>query len=252
MLTAGQVEGFVENGYVRVESAFSTQIAHQCCEEIWSVLQEDPGDPSTWSRPVVRLQGFATAAFRAAANTAELLEAFDQLVGTGGWEPRESLGTIPVRFPVDADPGDDGWHIDANFTGEQGEPRVDLRLHGRALLMLFLFTDVDADDAPTRIRVGSHLDVPPFLREAGDQGRECFELCGDIVPASQHRPEALATGRAGDVYLCHPFLLHAAQRHHGLRPRPIAQPPLHPTGPVALADSRLPPLAEAITRALAA
>ena len=252
MLTAEQVGGFIDDGYVRVESAFSTQLAHQCCKEIWAALQEDPNDPSTWNRPVVRLQGFATAPFQAAANTPELHEAFDQLVGPGRWEARESLGTIPVRFPVEADPGDDGWHIDANFAGAQGEPRVDLRLHGRALLMLFLFTDVEHDDAPTRIRVGSHLDVPPFLREAGDQGRECFELCGDIVPASELRPEARATGRAGDVYLCHPFLIHAAQRHHGLRPRPMAQPPLYPTGPVDLTGSPLPPVAGAITRSLAA
>ena len=32
------------------------------------------------------------------------------------------------------------------------------------------------------------------------------------------------------VYLCHPFLLHAAQAHHGTAPRILAQPPLHPRG----------------------
>ena len=36
---------------------------------------------------------------------------------------------------------------------------------------------------------------------------------------------ALATGRAGDVFLCHPFLVHAASwPHRGRRPRMIAQP----------------------------
>jgi hypothetical protein len=40
------------------------------------------------------------------------------------------------------------------------------------------------------------------------------------------RPIALATGEAGTVYLCHPFLVHAAQHHRGLTPRFIAQPPL--------------------------
>jgi hypothetical protein len=38
-----------------------------------------------------------------------------------------------------------------------------------------------------------------------------------------------ATGSAGDVYLCHPFLVHAAQSHRGTAPRFIAQPPLEPT-----------------------
>jgi hypothetical protein len=41
---------------------------------------------------------------------------------------------------------------------------------------------------------------------------------------------ALATGRAGDVYLCHPFLVHAAQSHRGRNPRFLAQPPLYPIG----------------------
>ncbi len=211
-----------------------------------------PDQPASWTRPVVRLEGFATEPFRAAANTPVLNDAFDQLVGPGRWYPRDSLGTIPVRFPVDADPGDDGWHIDANFLGEHGDFRVDLRLHGRALLMLFLFTDVSPDDAPTRIRVGSHLDVPPFLRGAGDNGRESFELCSEIVAASSGRPEALATGHAGDVYLCHPFLIHAAQRHRGTRARPIAQPPLYPVGPIDLDDAQLPPVGAAIARALGA
>jgi hypothetical protein len=42
------------------------------------------------------------------------------------------------------------------------------------------------------------------------------------------RPEAPATGEAGDVYMCHPFLVHAAQRHQGTTPRFMGQPPLHP------------------------
>jgi hypothetical protein len=36
------------------------------------------------------------------------------------------------------------------------------------------------------------------------------------------RPLALATGTAGDVWLCHPFLVHAAQPHHGSSPRFMA------------------------------
>ena len=31
------------------------------------------------------------------------------------------------------------------------------------------------------------------------------------------------TGAAGDVYLCHPFLVHAAQRHRGSSPRVLSQ-----------------------------
>jgi hypothetical protein len=42
---------------------------------------------------------------------------------------------------------------------------------------MFLFSDVGPDDAPTRIKVGSHLDVPPFLVAAGDRGMGFGAAC---------------------------------------------------------------------------
>jgi len=56
-------------------------------------------------------------------------------------------------------------------------------------------------------------------------------------PAQVHeRALAWATGAAGDVYLCHPFLVHAASwPHRGKTARFIAQPPLTPVGVLNLA-----------------
>jgi hypothetical protein len=50
-------------------------------------------------------------------------------------------------------------------------------------------------------------------------------------------PEANATGTAGTVFLCHPFLVHAAQPHRGVTPRFLAQPPLYPRLPFELTRS---------------
>jgi hypothetical protein len=47
-------------------------------------------------------------------------------------------------------------------------------------------------------------------------------------------PEVFATGVAGTVYLCHPFLVHAAQPHRGTTPRFLAQPPLYSRAPLEL------------------
>jgi phytanoyl-CoA dioxygenase PhyH len=250
MLTDDEIESFVDDGFVRLTGAVPGAVAARCLAELWEATGCDPEDPSTWMEPVVRLGGFPTEPFRQAANTLALHEAFDQLVGPGRWTRRESLGTVPVRFPSDRQPGDDGWHLEASFTGAGGEGRVNLRSRGRALLMLFLFSDVGPDDAPTRIRVGSHLDVPPLLTDAGVEGREWFELCVDAVRASDGRPQTLATGKAGDVFLCHPFLVHAAQPHRGATPRFMAQPPLHPTRQLDLAGPDLSPVARAVLKGL--
>lgn len=80
--------------------------------------------------------------------------------------------------------------------------RLNVFSRGRALLMLFLFSDVGPDDAPTRIRVGSHLDVARLLQPAGETGLSFMEPADKLSPTAE-RPLALATGQAGDVYLSH-------------------------------------------------
>jgi hypothetical protein len=152
------------------------------------------------------------------------------LVGVGRWQSRGSLGTFPIRFPHPDDPGDTGWHVDASFANDDGAQRIDewrinVVSRDRALLMLFLFSDVGDEDAPTRLRVGSHLDVARILEPAGADGLTFMQLAERLQPTGA-LPEALATGAAGTVYLCHPFLVHAAQRHRGRTPRFMAQPPL--------------------------
>lgn len=252
MLTDEEIEAFVRDGFVRVAGAFPRAVADECRAELWAATGCDPDDPATWTRPVIRIDGLATPPFRAAANTPALHEAFDQLAGPARWVPRRGLGTFPVRFPVDEPPGDDGWHVEASFPGDDGAYRVNLESRGRALLMLFLFSEVGPDDAPTRVRAGSHLDVPPLLADAGPDGREWFDLCTSAVPASAHRPEALVTGVPGDVYLCHPFLVHAAQPHRGRVPRFMAQPPLDPTGLLDLSGAAPTPVERAVLDGLRA
>lgn len=249
-MTPEDVERFVRDGFVRIPGAVDRATADACRAELWAATGCAPDDPATWTRPVIRLEHFATPPFRAAANTPVLHEAFDRLVGAGRWEPRAGLGTVPVRFPSPEPPGDDGWHLEGSFPGDDGRYRVNLRSRGRALLMLFLFSEVGPDDAPTRIRVGSHLDVPRLLATAGDEGREWFELCADAVPASAQRSLAVATGEPGDVYLCHPFLVHAAQPHRGREPRFMAQPPLLPVGELDLEAADPTPVARAVLAGL--
>jgi hypothetical protein len=250
MLTDEDVRTFVEDGFVRLPGAVPRATVDQCRAELWEASGCDAADPSTWTKPVIRIGGLATPPFREAANTQALREAYDQLAGRGRWNRPLGLGTFPLRFPSDEAPGDDGWHLDAGFAGDGGEGRVNVRSRGRALLMLFLFSDVGPDDAPTRIRVGSHLDVPALLADAGDDGREWFALCQDAVPVSAGRREVAATGRAGDVYLCHPFLVHAAQRHHGRVPRLLAQPPLEPAGLLDLTGASPTPVEQAVLMGL--
>lgn len=231
MLSSHQIEQFIADGYVRVDDAFSKELARQGRDILWRDIPCSPSDPSTWTRPVVWLGGYHDAPFVAAASSPRLVEAYDQLVGPGGWAPMRGLGTFPVRFPTETDTGDTGWHVDASFPGPDAAPddflswRVNVHSKGRALLALFLFSDVGEADAPTRIRVGSHRMIARGLAPAGDDGIAVRSL--DLAPTADCE-EASAVGEAGTVYLCHPFLVHAAQVNRGSAPRFMAQPPLFP------------------------
>jgi hypothetical protein len=219
---------FVLNGFIKIENAFSKELAKEGREILWRDLGCDPNNPETWNKPVIRLGDYSQEPFRKAVNSPILLRAFDQLVGKGRWLPRNSLGTFPVRFPSPDDPGDTGWHAEVSFQGDDGTWRLNINSKGRALLMLFLFSDVGYDYAPTRILVGSHLEVPGLLKDAGEEGLSFLELSEKFGQNILEKRVELATGEAGTVFLCHPFLIHAAQPHKGTNPRFMAQPPLYP------------------------
>lgn len=229
-LTPAQIDQFITHGFVRVDEAFSPALAEDARALLWRDMGLSPDDPSGWSQPVVRLGMYADAPMVAAANTPRLTAAFDQLAGAGRWRPCGAMGTFPIRFPSPHDPGDAGWHIDVSFGDSPDfmQWRANHRSKGRLLLMLFLFSDVTEADAPTRLRVGSHRAVAARLALAGEAGLTLAELAADDFAETGGCDQALATGPAGTVYLCHPFLVHAAQPHRGSQPRFMAQPPLLP------------------------
>ncbi|UPJ49574.1 phytanoyl-CoA dioxygenase family protein [Bradyrhizobium sp. 200] len=227
-LTSGQVQSFIDNGFVKIENAFSTGLARQCRDELWSDIGLSPDSPESWIRPVIRVASKSSPPFVEAANTPRLHKAYDQLVGVDRWLAPKGLGTFPIRFPSPESPGDDGWHVDMSFGDSPDfmEWRANVKSSGRLLLMLFLLSDVGPDDAPTKIRKGSHATIARELLPYGDAGATLRQLSAHGYASTEDCEIELATGATGTVYLCHPFLVHAAQLHRGERPRFMAQPPL--------------------------
>jgi hypothetical protein len=231
ILNSKQIQSFITDGFVRIDNAFSADLAAEARNILWKDIPADPNDNTTWTQPVVWLGMYTHEPFIKAANNPILHGAFNQLVGKDKWIPCMSMGTFPVRFPSENDTGDGGWHVDAGFPGDDPHDyfnwRINVNSKGRALLMLFLFSDVTELDAPTKILKGSHLDVAKLIQPYGDAGVSFMELATKLTVLS-NREEVLATGKAGTVYLCHPFLVHAAQRNRGTQPKFMAQPPLLP------------------------
>lgn len=250
-LTAEQIKLFINHGFVKIEYAFSTEIADECRAILWKSTQCDPHNPASWTQPVIRIGELGLEPFKRAANTLILHNSFDQLVGKGNWLPRITLGSFPIRFPCKEQSNDRGWHVDASFAGEDVnnyfEWRINIHSKARGLLMLFLFSDVSRQDAPTMIKLGSHFDVAKILEPEGEKGLSFRELA-ERVNTMATREEVAATGAAGTVYLCHPFIVHAAQNHYGTTPKFMAQPPLMTRNDLSIhkSDTLLCPVEKAI------
>lgn len=240
ILSKKEVEQFVLNGFVRIDNAFPQRLADEVVNHLWKDIPFERSNPDSWVEPVVRLGMYTQQPFIDSVNTEKLYSAFNQLIGEDKWIPCRNVGTFPVRFPSVQQPNDTGKHVDASFAGNDPnnyfEWRVNVKSRGRALLMLILYSDVSENDAPTIIYEGSHIDVARLLSIEGDLGLSFMELAGKLDELPK-RKEVYATGKAGTVYLCHPFLVHSAQPHKGSTPKFMAQPPLLLRSELSISDS---------------
>lgn len=222
------IDAFTADGYVKIGQAAPRAVADAARALLWKQLNLSPDEPGRWSAPVLWTADLTGAGpFGELVRSAKLAAALDQICGIGGWSPRGSLGNIPVRFPLPPVLDDRGWHLDANTRQSDGSWTVSRR--PQTLLVLTLLSAVGDDDAPTRIRVGSHHDVAKAL---GPEPLDPMAAGPIVAEASAGRPTAYATGAPGDMYLVHPFTVHAADEHRGATPRFMAQGPIVLTAPI--------------------
>ncbi|HEX6426063.1 MAG TPA: hypothetical protein VF008_00205 [Niastella sp.] len=254
-LSSSAIEQFIHEGFVRIENAFSAATAAAARDILWKDIPFNRADPNTWTAPVVRLGMYTQSSFITSVNSPALHDIFNQLIGIDKWIPCQSVGTFPVRFPAHEQPKDTGKHVDVSFSGTDPsnyfEWRANVRSKGRALLMLVLYSDVSEADAPTIVYKRSHIDIARMLAPYGDEGLSFIDIASRLNTLPQHE-EAFATGKAGTIYLCHPFLVHSAQPHRGVEPKFMAQPPLLLKNELTIADatSGYAPVEEAIRQAL--
>ena len=222
------VGSFAENGFLKVGEAAPREIADAARRALWTRIGLSENDTQTWTQPVVWTADLTgEGPFGVLARSAKLAEALDAVCGVRGWQPRGALGNIPVRFPATRTADDRGWHIDLNTPMPDGAWAVSGRPH--TVLLLTILSEVGHCDAPTRIRMGSHRDVAAVLAEQPIDADECGPL---VDAASAGRDVTLATGVPGDMYIVHPFTVHAADEHRGRTPRFMAQAPVLLTDPL--------------------
>ncbi|MFG1710018.1 hypothetical protein ACFLIM_43315 [Nonomuraea sp. M3C6] len=228
VLTADQVEQFLDKGYVLLRECFTREAAEQYTGSIWDRLGYEADDPSTWALPSVHMPAhqridirtFAPKAWRAAC---ELVGGAERISTE---QPYTWSDGFIVNLRQDADrpwqPASNespGWHVDGNFF------RHYLDSPEQGLLTLVLWSDVEHQGGATFIATDSVGPVTRFLAEHPGGLLPSPDPDDDtpVIPyadlARQCTEFVEATGQVGDVYLVHPFVLHAKSQNVLRRPR---------------------------------
>jgi len=239
------VEHFRVHGWMRVRTVFSRDEAAAMRSAAWRALAHAgirEGDPSTWTteRPEHLQDLKADPAFRAVGG-ARLLAAIDAALEGQGFEQPKNWGALFLAFPSRQpwNVPSRGWHADANYSSTLSPP-AGVRTHallgdvapraggtliisGSHRLVRKHFTDhpppPGARGADCRKRLLSH----PYIRDLHTEGDAAERAARFMDRAEDHEGIPLQvvenTGRAGDVILLHPLVLHVATSNNGDAPR---------------------------------
>ncbi len=260
-LSPEEVDHFLKFGFVKLEDVLDRALARRWVEASWARIGYDPADQSTWREarvhfPQTESQPLVEIAPRVEAAIAQLCGGAERIVGPLRW----GNGFI-ANYGVGKDepwepPGPllKGWHKD----GESFRHFLDSA--EQALLTIALWDDVDHLGGPTYIACDSVGEVARWLAAhpegANPEPHRQPEL-GEWLPTSELmsrcRDFREATGRAGDVYLMHPFMMHTGSPNQIGRARFITNYPVHFREPMRF-DRERPedqsPVERAVLRAL--
>lgn len=239
-LTAEEREHFLAHGWVKLSNCFTKEQADWVIDDVWTRLGMDPNDKSTWTNlrtnmPHHRIFDISKMSPKTWAAIVEVCGGEDR-VNADSKEWRDSLivNLGSPEFENKPTPPQEltGWHVDGDFFVHY----LDSREQG--LLVVPLFTDIIPEGGGTVIcpeaipKIAKWLyehpeGVSPRFSPRGhpDYRKEkdlawfnsCARSCSNFVEV---------TGKAGDVYLLHPLMLHSASHNSRRNPRIITNPPI--------------------------
>ncbi|WP_117212010.1 hypothetical protein [Allorhizocola rhizosphaerae] len=227
VLTPQQAEQFVERGYVVIRGCFTRAAAEEYTSTIWTRLGYVPDDPATWSEPSVHMPShreidirqFAPKAWGAVCDLVGGAQRIHPYLWNDAFIVNLWQGADRPWQP--ASPASPDWHKDGDFF------RHFLDSPEQGLLTLVLWSDVRHQGGATFVAADSVGPVARFLAEHPEGVRpepasfpwhELVKQCSDFMEA---------IGEVGDVYLLHPFILHAKAQNVLRVPRFITNPPVH-------------------------
>jgi hypothetical protein len=262
MLSEDDWQMFETQGYMVVREAFDVETAAKCADLVWQEMRAQCGierdDASTW--PPIKCKLGVT--FRESDGEPwsglfkqKLLPALREICGEEGVD-EGALGcgwwmcTFPREPRLGEEWGSEGaWHVDGHdYDHYAFSPEV-------GLVAIMLFSDIDEGGGGTALAGGSHTDALKVLLAHGLDGCRNTALARETLASKNYSYSySEVTGKAGDVVLMHPCLLHARSANLALpggwgRVRLMAHPKIRLRRPMDLVNPTT--LLERVTRAAA-
>lgn len=250
MLTPQQREQFLAEGHIVIKGAFPREASLQWVREECARVGYDVDDPRSWRKGYERMElsrheplaDYAPAAWQASC---------DLMGGEERVKNQPSISLFAMNFKQGADTPykppsaeSSGWHKDGwHFLHFLDSPE-------QGLLGIPLFTDVLPQGGATFLAVDSVPVIARYLAAHPEGvGPDDFDTKALLAECHDFRE---ATGEAGDVYLLHPYMLHAVGQNVLQRPRAITNLCYELKEPMILdrPDSDYSPIEAAVLRGL--
>ena len=225
-LSDKDVESFLTRGFVLVRNAFSREQGEAWAANAFVRLGYNASDPATWEQSRIHMPSLHSVPVkefspRAYGAICELCGGEERLtasnwgdgfiINLGAPEHAQTWQTPSAAAP--------GWHKDGDFF------RHFLDSPEQGLLTIVLWSDVHPRGGATFVCADSVPVVARFLAERPEGVlpnefgfKNLISECHEFIEA---------TGEIGDVYLMHPYLLHASSENALRLPRLITNPPVH-------------------------
>jgi hypothetical protein len=234
VLSDAEIDHFLRRGFVKIPQALDRDLAKRWVDASWARIGYDRDDHRTWKEPRVHFPRTEECDPREVAPRA--WAAMCQLVGG-----EERIHLPPVwgngfiaNYGIGADqpwvepgPRAGGWHKDGDFFMHF------LDSPEQALLTIILWDDVVHQGGPTYLACDSVPHVVRHLAAHPEGVNPMGRLMPELGPSFPHlefvercSDFAEATGERGDVFLMHPFLLHAQSNNVLRRARFVTNPPI--------------------------
>lgn len=226
-LTDEQKEQFLSRGHVCLKGAIPRPKVEAWAKDVWTRLGYDQNDKATWEQARIHMPTLQSAPVQEFSPQAwgaicELLGGEDRIKTPATWGDGfiVNLGTENHKDEWES-PSEQktGWHKDGDFF------RHFLDSPEQGLLTIILWSDVLPSGGSTYVACDSVAPLARYLAARPEGVLPNDFPFADL--AAQCRDKIEATGQAGDVYLLHPYLLHASSLNKLRLARLITNPPVH-------------------------